>query len=96
MGFVQEIAERVYNVVRISRMLPRHPGERSGLDLYNTKLETRHSDDTFHTRYVKILFLSRTLLLKCLVFLIYLELLVHSPIEKEIPCILYHYRRFNF
>lgn len=42
-GFVREIAEHVYNVARISRMLPRHPDECSGLDLYNTKLETRHS-----------------------------------------------------
>lgn len=69
-GFIREIAEHVYNVARISRMLPRHPGEHSGLDLYDTKLETRHSDDTFHTRHVKILFLSGTLPLKCLVFLI--------------------------
>lgn len=82
-GFVREIAEHVYNVARISRMLPRHPGEHSGLDLYDTKLEARHSDDTFHTRHVEILFLFRTLRLKCLVFLIYLESRAHVIPSKK-------------
>lgn len=80
-GFVREIAEHVYNVA-ISRMLPRHPGEHSGLDLYDTKLETRHSDDTFHTRHVKILFLFRTLPLKMLGIS---HITARAPVEKEIP-----------
>lgn len=48
-GFVREIAEHVYNVARISRMLPRYSdGRYAPLRIYTIQLETRHLDDTFH------------------------------------------------
>lgn len=56
----------------------------SGLDLCDTKPETRHSDDTFHTRHVRKI-LSRALPLKLLgISDIYLGVRV-IPSRKKFP-----------